>query len=149
TCFTCHGGADELTAIRISETDFDGDGDVTEGLAGEIATLTEALYAAMQAYTAANDATDGIVYASYAYPYYFADTNGNGEADRDEANYGNSYKTWTPNLLIAAYNYQYVLKDPGAFAHNGEYVIQVLIDTIDALGGDITLYTRPVVEAAE
>ena len=50
-------------------------------------------------------------------------------------------------MLRGAYNYQYVAKDPGAFAHNGLYVIQVLIDSIDVVGGDTSAYTRPAVPA--
>src|SRR5690606_24465901 len=30
----------------------------------------------------------------------------------------------------AAYNYQVSLKDPGAFAHNGKYIIQLLYDSV-------------------
>ncbi len=95
----------------------------------------------MQAYAAAN--TTPIVYESHSYPYFFADLDGNGEATPDEANYGNRYAAWTPTLLAAAYNYQYAQKDPGGFAHNGTYVIQVLYDTIAALGGDVSGLTRP------
>jgi hypothetical protein len=38
-------------------------------------------------------------------------------------------------LLKAAYNYQYVMTDPGAYAHNGEYVVQVLQNTLRDLPG--------------
>lgn len=141
-CFTCHATATSLEEIRISETDFDGDGDVTEGLVGEIETLREALYSAIVAY--ANDTVGTpIVYDSHAYPYFFTDTNGDGVPTPDEANYGNRYATWTPNLLAAAYNYQYAMKDPGGFAHNGKYIIQLLIDSIQAVGGDVSGYVRP------
>ena len=129
TCAICHG-TDDLTAIRLREDDFDGDGDVEEGLAGEVASLSDMLYAQMQAYSEANQNTKGIVYDAHRYPYFF-DTEGEG------------YATWTPTLLAAAYNYQYAQKDPGGFAHNGTYVIQVLIDSIAALGGDVTGLTRP------
>ncbi|MBS1249521.1 MAG: C-type polyheme cytochrome OmcC [Chloroflexi bacterium] len=141
-CFTCHAGVESLEDIRKSETDFDGDGDVEEGLYGEILTLSEALYPAMQVY--ANDVVGtGILYDSHSYPYFFTDTNGNGESDPGEAIYPNKYATWTPELLEAAYNYQYAQKDPGGFAHNGMYIIQLLIDGIEAVGGDVTSYTRP------
>ncbi|NQV06832.1 hypothetical protein HQ535_09780 [bacterium] len=145
-CAACHGGvasADDLATIRMSADDYDGDGDVTEGLAGEIMTIGDALYLAMQEYAAATDGVDGIVYDSHAYPYFFADLNGDGEATPDEANYGNQYGTWTPELLRAAYNYQYYQKDPGAFAHNGKYVLQVLYDSFEAVGGDTAGMTRP------
>ena len=139
-CAGCHG-TEDLTAIRIRQDDFDGDGDITEGLAGEVAGLTDLLYAEMQAYAALN--SNPLVYDSHAYPYFFIDTNGDGQATPDEANYGNQYTGWTPRLLSAAYNYQYALKDPGAFTHNGTYVIQVLIDSIADLGGDVSGLVRP------
>lgn len=148
-CGECHDGVEsneDLQAIRISEVDYDGDGDVEEGIAGEITTMHEALYAAIQDY-AANTLGTAIVYDSYAYPYFFIDGNGNGEADPDEANYGNRYVTWSPRLLQAAYNYQYAAKDPGAFAHNPAYVIQALYDSIDDVGGDVSGMTRPDVSS--
>jgi hypothetical protein len=122
--------------------DFDGDGDVEEGIYGEIATLKEALYAAIQAY-AANTAGAPILYDSHAYPYFFNDTDGDGETDPGEAIYPNQYGSWTPTLLKAAYNYQYASKDPGGYAHNAEYVIQLLFDSIQAVGGSTAGYTRP------
>ncbi|MDD5367542.1 MAG: hypothetical protein PHQ40_00530, partial [Anaerolineaceae bacterium] len=80
-----------------------------------------------------------IVYSPTAYPYFFADTNGNGQIDKDEK----GYAAFSPNLLKAAYNYQYSIKDPGAYVHNGKYVIQALYDSIQALGGSVTGMTRP------
>ena len=140
-CSECHENVqapEDLMAIRVSEVDYDGDGDVTEGIYGEIQTINDALYAAIQDY-AANVAGTPILYDAHSYPYFFADDNGNGELDEGEG----SYATWTPNLLKAAYNYQYAQKDPGAFAHNGNYVIQILIDSINGVGGDTSVMTRP------
>jgi hypothetical protein len=112
----------------MDATDFDGDG-ADEGIAGEVETMVEALYAAMQAY-ATDTVGVGIVYDSHAYPYFF-----------DEA--GERFGSWTPSLLRAAYNYQYAQKDPGAFAHNGKYIIQVLYDSLEDIGGDVSGMTRP------
>ena len=67
--------------------------------------------------------------------------------DADEVNGDNRYTTWTPRLLRAAYNYQYVTKDPGAYAHNPYYIIQVLQDSLESLGGDVSSMMRPEVEA--
>jgi len=97
----------------------------------------------MQAYAADTAGTENIVYDSHSYPYFFLDTNGNGEPDPDEAAFPNRYNTWTPNLLRAAFNYQYAAKDPGGFTHNGLYVIQTLYDSIEAVGGDVSGMTRP------
>jgi len=134
-CGGCHPvvkSEEDLKAIRMSPTDYDGDGDTAEGLAGEIATMHETLYAALQAY-ARDVVGEPIAYHPAAYPYFFIDQNGNGQVDPEEANPGNRYVKWTPRLLRAAYNYQYVAKDPGAFAHNGKYILQVLYDTLQDL----------------
>ena len=119
-CSPCHTGAsqvEDLKNIRMqgSAVDYDGDGDIEEGIYYEIEGLQGVLYGAIQAY--ASDAGVAVVYDSHAYPYFFIDTNANGEPDEDEANYGNKYNAWTPRLLKAAYNYQTSKKDPGAFAH--------------------------------
>jgi hypothetical protein len=151
-CGGCHDGVqaeEDLVTIRVAEVDFDGDGDVTEGIALEIQTMHEALYGALQAYAGSTEGVNPIVYTDASHPYYFTDTNGNGTADPDEVNRDNAYATWTPDLLRAAYNYQYVAKDPGAFAHNSAYIIQILYDAIGNIGGDNSAMTRPVVAAAE
>ena len=132
-CGNCHDGVsseEDLYGIRVSEVDYDGDGDATEGIAGEVETMKEALLLAMADYAAANEGVDGIVYNSHAYPYFFNDAE-------------ERYATWTPNLLRAAYNYQYASKDPGGFAHNGAYVLQTLYDSLNAMGADTSGMTRP------
>lgn len=140
TCQGCHQ-TDDPTNIRMTSTDdYDGDG-ATEGLAGEVETMVDLLYEAIKAYTVDQD--NPIVYDSHSYPYFFSDTNGNGEVDPDEANYANSFKGWTPRLLRAAYNFQYAMKDPGAYAHNPTYILQVLYDSIEDVGGDVTNLVRP------
>lgn len=139
-CGECHEGADSLEGlrtIRMTDVDYDGDGDTTEGVYGEIDTMRNALYAAIQAY-----ATDvvgmSIVYDANAYPYWFADADGNGRINDEEG----AFASWTPNLLRAAYNYQDSQKDPGAFAHNSSYVLQILFDSTQAVDGDMTGMTR-------
>jgi hypothetical protein len=129
-CATCHGEFEDVTDIRMGSTDYDGDGDTEEGIAGEIGTMAEALYAAMQAYAESTEGVTPIEYDGASYPYFFDDA-------------GERFVTWTPALLRAAYNYQYVQKDPGAFAHNAQYVIQVLYDSIEHVGGDVGGMTRP------
>ena len=73
----------------------------------------------------------------------FNDTNSNGELDEGENAYSNAYSTWSPRLLKAAYNFNFLRKNPGAAVHNGKYVIQIIIDSIEDLGGDISKYVRP------
>ena len=79
----------------------------------------------------------------YGVGFFFIDTNADGEADTDETFYDNRYLDWTPRLLRAAYNYQYAKKDPGAFAHNGKYLLQVLYDAVTDIGTDNSAMTRP------
>jgi hypothetical protein len=147
-CANCHEGVavmDDLYLIRASEVDYDGDGDVEEGIYGELETMQAVLLAAMQDYANRTDGADAIIYSSASYPYFFVDVDGNGVADPGEASSDTRYGTWTPRLLRAAYNYQYVAKDPGGFAHNGLYLIQVMYDGLVDLGADVSGMTRPVV----
>jgi hypothetical protein len=140
-CAACHREVTDkasLRKIRVSKVDYDGNGDVTEGLAQEIDHLRERLLAAFMAY-AKTVARKPIAYKIDVYPYFFADTNNNGVADEDEARFPNRYKAWSPRLLKAAYNYQFVTKDPGAFAHNPTYAIELLYDSLNDLGAKVNV----------
>jgi hypothetical protein len=143
SCGTCHGASSDPTdpaTFRFGDVDYDGDGDATDPIKDELAVFAERLYAGIQTYAA--DAGTGIVYDSAAYPYFFVDADGDGTPDQgDEGPLG--YNAWTPELLKAAYNYQYYQKDPGAFAHNAKYVMQVLYDSTQAVGGDVAGLVRP------
>lgn len=145
-CSTCHAGIASLTAIRTAPTDADGDGDTNEGVAGEIATMQGILDQAIRSY--ASDISGApIVYSSTAYPYFFVDTNSDGQVQPEEAAFPNRYQSWTPRLLRAAYNYQFVAKDPGAYAHNPRYALQLLHDSIEDLASqtriDMSGFVRP------
>jgi hypothetical protein len=140
-CATCHEGvasAEDVRDIRMagSLADYDGDGDLEEGIAFELEGLQEALYSNIQAY-AADVAGSPIVYDSASYPYWFIDTNADGVTDADEAAFPNQFASWTPRLLQAAYNYQTSSKDPGAYAHGGKYIIQLLFDSIEDLNSQL------------
>jgi hypothetical protein len=157
-CRDCHRGirsrADLLLIRQEGDDeepiDYDGDGDVEEPIASEIETLENDLLRQIQEY-AATTLGVGIVYDTANYPYWFTDLNGNGEPDDDEINPDNPFAAWTPTLLRAAYNYMWFQKDPGAFAHNADYSLQVLYDSIEAIAGAeaVANYTRPPVEAVE
>jgi hypothetical protein len=144
-CKACHGDK-APEEIRMVATDWDGDGDATEGVKGEIDTLAEALYAEIQKY-ATETAGAGIVYDAHTYPYFMLDADGDGQPDKNEQGGNRAYNAWTPRLLRAAFNYQYAQKDPGAFTHNPQYVIQFLIDSLADLGGNVSGFTRPEVPA--
>ena len=143
SCTTCHPGVAEATEIRYlsNTTDYDGDGDSTETPGGELETLADDMYAEMTLVSQALAAP--ICYDAHSYPYWFNDTDGSGVCDGSEASYSNSYSGWTDQVLKAAFNYQVYQKEPGAWAHNFDYMAQLMIDTIDDLGGDVSAYTRP------
>ena len=129
TCATCHGPA-EPRAIRLAAPDYDGDGDRAEGVAAEIHDTHAALLAAIMDYAAKNGGPIGY---AHAYPYFFADLNGNGEIDEDERTRDNAYRAFTPRLLRAVYNYQLVSVSPGSWIHNGRYAAQLLHDSLSDL----------------
>jgi hypothetical protein len=136
-CGTCHTNIksdSDLRDIRYlgSLVDYDGDGSISEGVYHEITTMENKLSNGIKAY-AKNIIGIPIGYESHTHPYFFNDTNEDGVIDESEAVRANMYATWTPRLLKAAYNYQYSKKDPGAFAHGGKYVIQLLFDSIENL----------------
>ncbi len=148
-CAMCHPGVvtmADLENIRFpsSFADYDGDGNTTEGIYHEIETMADKLYTALKAYGVA--VNKPIVYSASAYPYFFNDTNGNGVKDPDE---NTAYNGFTPRSLRSAYNYQYVQKDPGQFAHNPKYILQALYDNIEDLNAsplidvDMTGLVRP------
>jgi hypothetical protein len=148
-CATCHSVVTDYSNLHdireAGRPDYDGDGNTTEGIHYEIATLHEALHDAIKAYSL-EVAGQQLVYA-FRYPYWVVDTNGNGVADPDEINYGNLYKSWTPRLVKAAYNFDLIVHSAGAFVHNPQYAIQLLYDTIEDLASvidvDMTNMVRP------
>lgn len=127
-CMDCHNRATHVIDRPANVVD--------EAMArGELPDdLPYFLLPAIQAYAETTAGTP-LAYDPATYPYWFTDTNGNGEVDEDETGNDNRYMSWTPSLLRAAYNYQYVANDPGAFAHNNPYILQVLYDCLEAIGG--------------
>ncbi|MCE9635527.1 MAG: hypothetical protein K8T90_07470 [Planctomycetes bacterium] len=140
-CATCHEidpanaadpakyslAIDDLHRARMAGTlaDYDGDGDATEGLHAELVGMSDMLLLSMREY--AKDVLGApIAYNGAAYPYFFSDANDNGMADPGEG----SYSKWTARLVKAAFNYQMFQKDPGGFAHNGKYLMELMYDSI-------------------
>jgi hypothetical protein len=131
-CSTCHvnvTGPDDLRLIRHDQADYDGDGDTRKGIAQEIDNFHALLYEAMLVYADEIIGTP-IVYSSAQFPYFFVDRSNGGEIDPADLNFGNRYTEWTPRLVRAAYNYHFVQKDPGAYAHNPRYTMQILYDSL-------------------
>ncbi len=144
SCVGCHQNQ-SLEDIRTSVVDVDNDGDVKEGIANEIDELHLALLENIGRYSQVVVGSP-VLYDAESYPYFFSDTDKNGELSKKEAIYPNRYQMWTPRLLKAAYNYQFVEKDAGAYAHNPTYVLQLLHDSIESLAeklGEKSTYSRP------
>lgn len=144
----CHGTADFETYKSVSHDSglsFDGHAP-GETLKLQVQHISDALLARIKAYAAAG--TGGpICYNGAANPYWFKDDGtgggiaGNGVCEPGETtSYGNAMN---PSLLRAAFNYQWSQKEPGAWAHNFDYIVQVMYDSIEALGGDTTGLVRP------
>ncbi len=128
-CSACHLGvktAEDLANIRTNNIDYDGDGNINEGMGGEIETLQKRLLLAMNVYAAKTEGVERIVFDGRF---------------KNEA--GDNYTTWTPRLLQAAYNYQYNAKDHGNYAHNNKYIIQLLYDSLNDLGASNDGLIRP------
>jgi hypothetical protein len=143
TCVDCHTfDGTEIKDIRVNKTDFDGDGDIHVGIAYEIESFEQRLLEAIQDY-ANNVIGISIGFNPQIYPYFFIDTNDDGNVDQEEAVFVNQYPTWTPRLLRAAYNFNYSSHDQGAYAHNSYYILQVLYDSLEDIGGDVSTMQRP------
>jgi hypothetical protein len=141
-CQECHTDVktvDDLKNIRMmgSTGDYNGNGDVKEGIAAELKGLQDILYSSIQMY--ANEVVKTpIAYDPAAYPYWFTAGPDGQPAKDDKGNAINYNGKWTARLLKAAYNYQLSVKDPGAFAHNAKYVVELLNDSIADLNDKIS-----------
>ncbi len=136
----CHVGIVSLEDIRPpSALDYDGDSNTTEGIKGEIESMRADLYVAIKAY-ASGTVHFAIVYDEATNPYWFRDTNGNGVKDSGEST---GYNKFDAKLLKAAYNYHMSLKEPHTFIHNYKYMVELLYDSLEDLGVNMSSYTRP------
>lgn len=142
-CFSCHRGVDDVREIRMRHADFDGDGGASAGIHAEIIGLHELLDHAIRTY-AAEVIGEPVGYAPGRFPYFFNDLDADGLVGEEEAAMANRYASWTPRLLKAAYNYQFVAKDPGAYTHNPVYALQLLHDSIEDLSEQIGFDMSPL-----
>ena len=139
-CQNCHTGIQSLQDLRGlgDSTDWNGNGNVKEGIQSEFQSFQDALLSEIMSY-AKTKAGAAIVYDANAYPYWFSDTNGNAKHEPDEKPYSN----WTARMLKAAYNFNYLSKTTGSVFHNARYAMQIDFDSIADLGGDVSKFTRP------
>ena len=136
-CAACHKKTGikaeaDIVRIRMTAGDWDGNGTI-DGAAQEIASLQKQLYAAIQAYSRTVGGVQ-IAFSPEAFPYWYADRNGNGTIDPDELKPDNKYPAYTPRLMQAVYNYTFSIRDPGAAYHNSKYTAQLLYDSLESLG---------------
>jgi hypothetical protein len=123
-CQTCHGPITSFFSVPAS-ADYDGDG-VVKNTSEEIGTLSSeglgSIGTGLLGQVVAALQTKGIFYNPDSYPYFFTST-------------GGTFTAWTTNTLTGAFNLSYVFKAKNAlYVHNAKYVVQVLQDSLKALG---------------
>ncbi|MDA7430952.1 cytochrome C [Primorskyibacter aestuariivivens] len=133
-CTTCHL-EDSARNIRIARQSYDGSGDTSKGIREDIAANAALLLDTLTRY-AAEVAGAPVIYDGNRYPYFFADANGDGAADMN-GDRPVAYASWTPRSLRAAFNWKLVTADPGTYAHNPQYALQLLYDAIEDLSGPL------------
>ncbi|MCK8484227.1 cytochrome C [Aliiroseovarius sp. S2029] len=133
-CLTCHQ-ADSMQDIRISRQSYSGTGDTSVGIRADIQANAALLMDQVNAY-AKDVAGVPMVYDGTRYPYFFADANGDGVIDESDGK-AVAYNAWTPRSLRAAYNWKLVISDPGNYAHNPPYILELLYDSIEDLSGPL------------
>jgi predicted CXXCH cytochrome family protein len=140
-CKVCHADAngDPENVRLVHLADYDGDTVVSESLRAELDGMAGNLLVAMR--TAAGPG--GLCYETTAYPYFFADPNGDGVCSAEEATPAHAFTAWTAALMRAAHNFQLSRKDPGAWAHNFDYIGQLLFDSTENLALSGGSMTRP------
>lgn len=138
-CLTCHQ-AEKPEDIRIARQSYDGSGNTSVGISADISANAATLLDLIRDYT--DDVVGApVVYDGTRYPYFFADANGDGVIDTGEDGRPVAYGSWTPRSLRTAFNWKLVTADPGNYAHNPQYSLELLYDSIadlsEALGKDI------------
>lgn len=133
-CTTCHQ-ADSPQDIRIARQSYDGSGNTTVGIRSDIEANADRLLDMIRSY-AREVVGVALIYDGTRYPYFFADANGDGAIDMAEGA-PVAYRSWTPRSLRTAYNWKLVAADPGNYAHNPEYTLELLYDSIADLSGPL------------
>ena len=117
---SCHPGMTALDdPVEFAHTqDWDGNGGTISSKDEVAYLLTVLLHNAIEAYDSPADAdTAPNIYHQSGYPYFGTNTG----------------QDWDGPLASAAFNWQYVTKEPGAFAHNPKYAVQLLRDSYNDL----------------
>ncbi|MEJ6394589.1 cytochrome C [Gymnodinialimonas sp. 2305UL16-5] len=129
-CLTCHE-ANSLQDIRIARQSYDGSGNTSVGIRSDIEANAERLMDMLRTYMDDVVGAPGI-YDANRWPYFFADANGDGAVDMVDGD-PIPYNAWTPRSLRTAYNWRLVTSDPGNYAHNPQYSLELLYDAMEDL----------------
>lgn len=129
-CLTCHE-ADAPGDIRIARQSYDGSGDTSVGIRSDIMANADTLIEFIQTY-AAEVVGAPVIYDGTSYPYFFSDANGDGAIDMAEGR-PVAYGSWTPRSLRTVFNWRLITSDPGSYAHNPQYALELLYDSIEDL----------------
>jgi len=156
TCKLCHTTITDVREIRSTGTtnvpsrvgiDYDGD-PATTTLHDEVLGLAKRVLIAMHAASPNGNK----ICRGESHPYFFVDTNGNagadGKCEASESSRSNAYSFDLSNavqqkLMRAAYNYQLAVEEPGIWAHNFDYIHQLLYDALVDLGVDVGALPKP------
>lgn len=133
-CLTCHQ-AESTKDIRISRQSYDGSGNTSVGIRSDIITNSERLLDMIRDYSR-DVAGVPMIYDGNRYPYFFTDANGDGMIDMSDGR-PVAFSAWTPRTLRAAFNWKLVTADPGNYAHNPYYALELLYDSISDLSGPL------------
>ncbi len=137
SCSGCHGGQnapEEIIPTSRSAIDYDGNGIANEQPKIELENLAARVLAGLGAagICAGND-----------YPYFFnanEAASADGVCDAADSNYGNRVTNWGADdaerqlNLTAAHNWGLFERSPGGYAHNFDYMQQLLWDSACRLG---------------
>lgn len=131
-CQKCHGAVTSFETIGALR-DMDGDGalgSVKLEIEGLKTRLTQALQTGKTCGALVNNQ---IFYNLDAgYPYFFTD-----------ATYSTGVRNWCESQLAAAFNLQLINTEPGVYAHNFRYAVQLLRDSYEDLTGAPLNGVRP------
>jgi len=138
-CQTCHL-ADSAQNVRIARQSYDGSGDVSVGIRSDIQNNAALLLSMVKDYSA-QVAGVPMIHDASRFPYFFADANGDGAIDTEDGS-PVAYAAWTPRSLRTTFSWKLVTADPGNYAHNPEYSLQLLYDSIEDLSGPLGIDMR-------
>jgi hypothetical protein len=129
-CNGCHTG--QYALAPIEEEYAAGNAELLTAIRAYATANLPAIQTAVGGAFAAGGATPmtNVCYNPNANPYWFVETASGCTTT--------SFGKFDPKLLKAAFNYQWTQKEPGAWAHNEFYVMQVVFDSIVDLGGTPT-----------